>query len=138
MTVIDASAVVDLLLPREDGPHALLLAEVPEPASPWLAPDVLIFEVFAVVRRQLLRRLVLPHEAGRALRRLPRLPIDLVPAVGLLQAAWSLRDRLSAADSLYAALALQAAEPLLTTDLRLARAARSAGVEARTPDRGNT
>jgi predicted nucleic acid-binding protein len=59
-------------------------------------------------------------------------PIELVPTRDLLPAAWALRDTLSAADSLYAALALRAAEPLLTTDLRLARAAGAAGVEIRT------
>jgi len=50
---------------------------------------------------------------------------------GWLRTSWSssLRDRLSAADSLYAALAQRSAEPLLTTDLRLARAARDAGLE---------
>jgi predicted nucleic acid-binding protein len=56
-----------------------------------------------------------------------------MPTAALLGAAWSLRDKLSAADSLYAALALRAAEPLLTTDLRLARAAAAVGVEVRTP-----
>ncbi len=134
MTVVDASAVVDLLVPQDDRPRVLLVAELPEPASPWLAPDILIFEVFAVVRRHLLRRVLPERAATRAMQRLPRLPIDLVPATSLLPAAWSLRDRFSAADSLYAALALRSAEPLLTTDLRLARAARDVGVETRTPD----
>lgn len=134
MTVVDASAVVDLLVPQDDRPRVLLVAELPEPASPWLAPDILIFEVFAVVRRHLLRRVLPERAATRAMQRLPRLPIDLVPATSLLPVAWSLRDRFSAADSLYAALALRSAEPLLTTDLRLARAARDVGVETRTPD----
>jgi len=134
VTVVDASAVVDLLVPQDDRPRVLLVAELPEPASPWLAPDILIFEVFAVVRRHLLRRVLPERAATRAMQRLPRLPIDLVPATSLLPVAWSLRDRFSAADSLYAALALRSAEPLLTTDLRLARAARDVGVETRTPD----
>ncbi len=131
MTVIDASAVVDLLIPRDDRPRDLLLAEVPEPASPWLAPDILIFEVFSVVRRHLLRRVLPARAATQALQRLPGLPIELVPAASLLPAAWSLRERFSAADSLYTALALRSEEPLLTTDLRLARAAREVGVETR-------
>lgn len=133
MTVVDASAVVDLLVPQEGRPRDLLPAEFPEPASPWLAPDILIFEVFAVVRRHLLRRVLPARAADRAVQRLPRLPIDLVPAASLLPAAWSLRERFSAADSLYAALALRSGEPLLTSDLRLARAARGVGVETRTP-----
>ena len=134
MTVVDASAVVDLLIPQDERPRDLLVAELPEPASPWLAPDILLFEVFAVVRRHLLRRVLPERAATRALQRLPRLPIELVCAASLLPAAWPLRDRFSAADSLYAALALRSAEPLLTTDLRLARGARAVGVEARTPE----
>lgn len=133
MTVVDASAIVDLLAPPDTRRRDLLIAELTEPAVPWLAPDILMFEVFAVFRRHVLRGVLSNAAAGRGLQRLRRLPIELMPTASLLPAAWSLRDNFSAADSLYAALALRAAEPLLTTDLRLARAATAAGVEVRTP-----
>lgn len=133
MTVVDASAIVDLLLPPDAARRDLLIAELPGPAVPWLAPDILMFEVFAVFRRHVLRGVLATALAERGLQRLRRLPIELLPTAGLIPAAWSLRDDLSAADSLYAALALRAAEPLLTTDLRLARAAGAAGVEVRAP-----
>lgn len=133
MTVVDASAIVDLLAPPDTRRRDLLIAELPEPAVPWLAPDILMFEVFAVFRRHVLRGVLSNAAAGRGLQRLRRLPIELIPTASLLPAAWSLRDNFSAADSLYAALARRAAEPLLTTDLRLARAAIAAGVEVRTP-----
>jgi len=110
---------------RED-----LIAELPEPC---LAPDILMFEVFAVLRRHVLRGVLSNTAAGRSLRRLRRLPIELMPTSSLIPAAWSLRDGFSAANSLYVALALRAAEPLLTTDSRLARAASAAGVVVRTP-----
>lgn len=131
MTIVDASAIVDLLLPPDVTRRDLLIAELPEPAVPWLAPDVLMFEVFAVFRRHVLRGVLSSSAAGRSLGRLRRLPIELLPTAGLISAAWSLRENLSAADSLYAALALGAAEPLLTTDRRFARAATAAGVEVR-------
>ncbi len=51
----------------------------------------------------------------------------------LLDAAWALRERFSAGDSLYAALAIRAGEPLLTSDMRLARAASDTGLEVRKP-----
>ena len=133
MTVVDASAIVDLLVPPDATRRDLLIAELPEPAAPWLAPDILMFEVFAVLRRHSLRGLLSEAAAGRGLQRLQRLPIELMPTASLLGAAWSLRDNFSAADALYAALALRAAEPLLTTDLRLAHAATAAGVEVRSP-----
>ena len=133
MTVVDASAIVDLLAPPDATRRDRLIAELPEPAVPWLAPDILMFEVFAVLRRHVLHGVLSNAAAGRGLRRLRRLPLELMPTSSLIPAAWSLRDNFSAADSLYAALALRAAEPLLTTDSRLAHAATAAGVEVRTP-----
>jgi predicted nucleic acid-binding protein len=133
VTVIDASAVVDLLVPSDPARRASLLGELPEPGAPWLAPDVLPYEVFAVIRRQLQRGTLSHTRASRALDRLNRLPLDLVPTLALLRAAWALRERCSAADSLYAALALRAAEPLVTTDMRLAKTARKAGITVRIP-----
>ncbi len=124
MTVVDASAVVDLLLPPADVERrAFLLAEAPEPGEPWLAPDILPFEVFSVIRRQVLRDALPAKLATHALRRLRKLPITFIPTGSLLGPAWNLRTRFSAAGALYASLALRAQEPLLTTDKRLARAA---------------
>ncbi len=50
-----------------------------------------------------------------------------------MEAAWALRDRFSAANSLYAALAIRASEPLPTSDMRLARAATHAGIGVHKP-----
>lgn len=132
MTVVDASAIVDLLAPPDVERRDRLINELPGPAAPWLAPDILMFEVYAVLRRHVLRGMLSEAVAGRSLERLTRLPIELIPTAGLFSAAWPLRDNFSAADSLYAALALRAVEPLLTTDLRLARAALGLGIEVRT------
>ncbi len=133
MTVVDASAVVDLLLPPDIARRDFLIAQLPEPARPWLAPDILPFEVFSVVRRHVLRKMLTGGFAASALRRLRALPIEFVPTPSLIDEAWALKDRCSAADSLYAALALRAGEPLLTSDLRLARAATDSGIAVRTP-----
>jgi predicted nucleic acid-binding protein len=133
MTIVDASAIVDLLAPPNLTRRDFLVAQLPEPAQPWLAPDILPFEVLSVIRRHVLHRVLADTLAVTALKRLPVLPIELVPTPSLLDAAWTLRDRFSAADSLYAALAIRAGEALLTSDMRLARAATHTGIEVRTP-----
>jgi predicted nucleic acid-binding protein len=45
-----------------------------------------------------------------------------VPAVGLLQRIWELRENLSGYDATYVAVAETLETPLLTADARLARA----------------
>jgi predicted nucleic acid-binding protein len=133
MTIVDASAIVDLLAPPDLARRDFLLAQLPEPAQPWLAPDILPFEVFSVIRRHVLRQALTGPLAETALKRLLTLPIEFVPTPSLIDAAWTLRDRFSAADSLYAALAIHASEPLLTSDMRLARAAAHTGIEVHKP-----
>jgi predicted nucleic acid-binding protein len=133
MTVIDASAIVDLLIPPDIARRDHLIAQIPEPGEPWLAPDVLPFEVLSVLRRHVLRGMLASHLATAALRRLLALPIEFVPTSSLLEAAWPLRERFSAGDSLYAALAIRAEEPLLTSDMRFARAAAGTGIDIRNP-----
>ncbi|MGH2847640.1 MAG: type II toxin-antitoxin system VapC family toxin, partial [Thermoleophilaceae bacterium] len=84
MTIVDASAIVDLLAPPDPARRDFLVRQLPEPAAPWLAPDILLFEVFAVIRRHVLRAVISEANGGHALRRLLRLPIELVPSASLL------------------------------------------------------
>jgi predicted nucleic acid-binding protein len=110
-----------------------LVTQLPESSEPWLAPDILPFEVFSVIRRHVLRGVLSNPLAAAALKRLRALPVEFAPTSALIDSAWALRDRFSAGDSLYAVLAIRADEPLLTTDMRLARAAVDAGIEVRQP-----
>ncbi len=129
MTVVDASAIIDLLVPTDPARHDAIAQSLPGPAAPWLAPDILPFEVFSVICRHL-RRGKLPEDlADRALRRLVGLSIELVPTRSLIGPAWAQISRCSASIALYTTLALRANEPLLTTDAQLADPAREAGVE---------
>jgi predicted nucleic acid-binding protein len=134
VTIVDASAVLDLLLPPNAARRDFLVAALPEPGVPWLAPDILPLEVFSVVRRHALRSVLSPPLATNALRRLRALPLVYVPTATLLDAAWRLRDSFSAADALYAALAMSVGEALLTTDRRLARAAAARAITVQEPD----
>jgi predicted nucleic acid-binding protein len=131
VTVVDASAIVDLLVPPDIARRDRLIAELPDASDPWLAPDILTFEVFAVMRRYVLHGALSPAAAWRRLERVDRLPIELMPTWPLLADAWALRDSHAAADALYTALALRADRPLLTSDRRLARAAGAVGVAVR-------
>jgi predicted nucleic acid-binding protein len=123
--ILDASAAVELLQPSSDDVRATLARVLPGPAVPWLAPDVLTFEVGAVARRRLLRGEWPLTAAQRVVEGIQRLPVDLVDSRRMLSRAWELRDNLTIADALYVALAMASGESLLTTDARLAAAARA-------------
>lgn len=127
MTVLDTSAVIDLLLAREsaDEVRARLTAE-----GPAAAPDLLVFEVLAVLRRHVIRSELTAERARGALEDLADLAIELFPAMALRDRAFELRDNFTAADALFTALAERLREPLLTKDAGLAAAvSRHTGVE---------
>ena len=98
--------------------------------SELAAPDLIVFEVMAVLRRQAYRREVANERAAAAVADLGDLPIQLFPSLPLRQRAWSLRGNLTTADGLFVTLAEQLGEPLATKDRALwAEAPRHAGVE---------
>lgn len=113
MTVIDTSAVVDFLL-------GIGVAEQVENLmtreGELSAPDILIFEVLAVLRREALRGTLSEARAAGAVEDLGDLPIALFPCLALRQRAWALRRNFTAADALFIALAEQMNEPLATKD----------------------
>jgi predicted nucleic acid-binding protein len=132
MTVVDTSCVVDLLLgePPADALAALLSESEDEPA----APDVLVFETLAVIRRLALRGEIVEHRAAGAVADLGDVRIALFPAMPLRDRAWDLRGAMTTADALFVALAEQLEEPLLTKDAALARAAaKHSEIEVRVP-----
>jgi len=131
VTVVDASALVELLTPAS-AVRADIIAALPPSGVPWRAPDVVHFEVFSTMRRRTLRGELTAAGGASALGQLGSLPIETARTAPLLQAAWRLRDRCSSADALYVALAQRTDEPLLTTDVGLGRAARAIGVEVLT------
>jgi predicted nucleic acid-binding protein len=132
-TVVDASVVVDLLLPLDEARRDAALALLPDTSEPSWAPDVLPFEVFAAARRMVLRHDGPARTARARLTRLRRLPVRLAPSLALIDSAWRLRENAGAADARYLALAQQRERVLLTTDARMARAADALGIAVRTP-----
>ena len=127
MTVLDTSAVVDFLLGSgvAHDVRGLIRAE-----GVVASPDVLTFEVLAVLRRGVLRGVLDERRAAGAVEDYGDLAVDLFSSVPLRMRAWQLRKSLTAADALFIALAEELAEPLATKDLGLAQGAERVGVRA--------
>lgn len=123
MTVLDASAAVDLLLGAP--PFAQAVEEQVLAARGGLhAPHLLDVEVAQVLRRFVLAGVLRQERAERAIERLGELSITRYPHLRLLPRAFELRRNLTAYDAVNVALAEALDVPLLTRDAGLARSAR--------------
>lgn len=121
MTVLDTSGVVDFLIGEEASGEVedLLRRE-----GPVAAPDLLVFEVIAVFRRQMRLRSIEADRASSAIADLGDFPLEVFPSLPLRARAWELRDNFAAADALFVALAERIDEPFATKDRKLASAAK--------------
>jgi predicted nucleic acid-binding protein len=120
--VIDASALIDIVL--STAPGAALGARLAAAGEGSLAPELLAAEAHAVLRAKEAAREYPPDVVRRARIEMDQLGVSPIRHAPLLDRAWELRANLTIADGLYVALAELAERPLLTSDLRLARAAR--------------
>jgi predicted nucleic acid-binding protein len=121
VTVLDSSAVIDYLLAAG---VAATVAELLADGAPAAAPDLLVFEVLAVLRRAVGRGELSEIRARAALDDLGDLAVELFPTLPLRRRAFELRANLTAGDGLFLALAELLGEPFATKDRALARAAR--------------
>lgn len=129
MTVLNTSAVVDFLLGTGSADEVTALVAG---SAPPAAPDVVVFEVLAVLRREVARGSLNPDRAEAAVEDLGDLGLELYGSLGLRSRAWELRENLTIADALFVALAEMLDEPLVTKDAGLGRSARAlAGVTVR-------
>jgi predicted nucleic acid-binding protein len=128
VTVVDSSAVIDFLVGEEAADD---VAELLAGEGVLTAPDLLVVEVLAVLRRHAMRGLVAGERARAAIADLGDFPVELFPTLPLRERAWELRENLTAGDAIFVALAERLAEPLATKDRGLATAAAThAGVDA--------
>jgi predicted nucleic acid-binding protein len=120
--VLDTSACLDVVLDTEPGRklHRLLLQ--PEPAL--FAPGLLWIEVGRVLRAKIIDGALSRRRAEAALADFLDLGVEETQVEPLLVRAWHLRNNFTIDDGVFLALAEASARPLLTTDLRLANAAR--------------
>ncbi|SIO85652.1 type II toxin-antitoxin system VapC family toxin [Nocardiopsis sp. JB363] len=121
MFVIDASVLVNALV--FDGEPGERARAALSDDDAWAAPQHLPMEVFSAVRGLCLGGRITRHRASDALAVLAEdMEIELVDVRRLFPLMWELRDNVSGYDAAYAACALQLDCPVLTSDLRLAKA----------------
>jgi predicted nucleic acid-binding protein len=118
--VIDASALVDVLLRT---PPAGAVATAIHDRGAVHAPHLVDTEVLHVLRRWVARGWLPEPRAAVALGDLADLRVVHHAHAPLRERVWALRERMSAYDATYVALAEALDAPLVTTDGRLARAA---------------
>lgn len=121
MIVVDASALVDLLLNRPSGPRTAAAIGGQQAIH---APQLLDTEVLHVLHRWVAREWLTLPRAETALRDLGELRLVHHDHRPLRPRVWALRDRMGAYDATYVALAEALDATLVTTDRRLGRAAR--------------
>jgi predicted nucleic acid-binding protein len=132
MMVVDAGVVLALVLPLPYSDRAAeRLGALRRSREELFAPALLEYEVCSVLRRAVVRQIVDSETATASLNLIQALRIEpITPAVSLHERALSWAARLQhskAYDAHYLALAEEMRCGLLTTDLRLAKAARSLG-----------
>lgn len=121
MIVLDASAVVELLLWSEAGKRVAAL--VADPRETLHAPHLLDVEVAQVLRRVEHSGAISSERAQQAMVTLAtHLDIERHEHVALLPRVWALRSNCTAYDATYIALSEALDAPLLTLDKRLAAA----------------
>lgn len=126
--VVDASAVVDLLLAHRQAPA--IAGALSDHGYDLRAPHLVDIEVTSALRRVAASGAISTERAERALTQLRRLPIRRYPHGPLLRRVWQLRDVVTAYDASYLALAellRPGGCPVLTTDAPFARAMHARG-----------
>ena len=126
MVVVDASAIVNALLPTAK--RDAIVDRLTRPGEPAHAPSVIDLEVVHALRR-MERAGRFGGAAGAAILGAHRsFALERHPPADFLDRIWDLRHNLSAYDAAYVALAEALDAPLLTSDRRLAA---SSGHQAR-------
>lgn len=125
MIVVDASAVLEVLLGTPDGSRVgeRLFAD-----EEWHAPQVFDLEVVHAIRRYVGSGQLSEHEGVRGIAELWMLPLLRHDHLPLVPRIWSLRENATAYDAAYLALAEALEAPLVTRDARLTAVPRHSAV----------
>ncbi len=118
--VIDASAGAEII---SDTHRGRALARLLPPDDEAWVPEHFYAEVLGVVRRRLLiEKSTTEAQAAAAIGRLRSWHLQRASVAPLVDAAWTYRHNMSAADALYVALAEHLGADFLTNDHKLAQA----------------
>ena len=120
MIVLDASAVIELLLQTATGKR--VARRIAARSQGLHSPHLVDVEVLQVLRRWEARGALSSDRAAEAVVDLAQLDLRRHPHDVLSSRIWELRANVTAYDAAYLALAEALRAPLLTTDGRLARA----------------
>ncbi|HSQ33178.1 MAG TPA: type II toxin-antitoxin system VapC family toxin [Gemmatimonadaceae bacterium] len=120
MIVVDASAMLELLLRTETG--AAVEAKLFRRDETIHAPALIDLEVAQVLRRFVARGDMTEARARASLDLLVAFPMERYSHETLVRRIWALRENLTAYDAAYVALAEGLRAPLLTCDSKLAAA----------------
>jgi predicted nucleic acid-binding protein len=126
--VLDSSYAMALALPDEAPPAS----QAQVLCSALIAPHLFPVEIADAALNSVRRRRYAPEDADEVCRTIESLQVEVVAPSGAgpgYYARLALAHGLSAYDALYLDLALVRRCPLATADVRLAAAARRAGVE---------
>ena len=118
--VIDASALVDLVVQSERAPAVAQTVG----STDMVAPDVVNPEVLSILRRLERNGRLTAPQAVRAVDDLIDAPVRRFSTRPLLAEAWTLRANVTATDACYVALARILRCPLVTADRKLSRTPR--------------
>lgn len=118
ITVVDASALLDAMLPgtRQDATLAALQGH------DLYAPALIDLEVLSTLWRLARLEQITADEADRGVADLRNAPIHRVPIEPFTSEAWLLRQSLRIADAFYVVVARALKASLVTSDARLSRA----------------
>ena len=119
MIVLDSSVVIEWLLGL---PYSEAVADRLASADSLHAPALLDIEVIQVVRRYAAAGEISPQAGSRVVHTLGELDITRYMHGLLLPTIWNLRHNLTAYDAAFVALAAILDAPLVTRDIRIARA----------------
>ena len=119
MIVVDASAVLELLLRTDKG--IKVQERVLDPDESRHAPHLIDIEVTQTLRRLVSLRQITAARGKQALEDHGALEIKRAEHKDLLERVWTLRDSVTAYDAAYVVLAEILDAPLVTCDAKLAR-----------------